>query len=334
LIAPVHSGKSQVIEWAAKVLGIFSELRGLNYYEIKTGSAEQLFKNLKKYEESFGSNVLINPDEWAHLLTKAGIPDASFPTILTSTFYRRNNVITVGGRGGGREIALNNRAWSFIGGIVEDDFSLVFGAQTLGGLYDRFLFGRAPEGFMWDYRDYPRKVVPFEKLDWKPVPVLIEPSVWEVTKSWNKQHPDWGRIVEVCTRVATIFASMDGRKIMTGADLEALEPLAQYQMDIRSIYKPNAGINPDAQYANAAEDWINTNGSQWRLLRDLKKGTHAYETKLGPSVVERSLLALARAGRIELWLNGVDRQGNQLPMPADYTGKRPTGLVRRVKATE
>ena len=32
-----------------------------------------------------------------------------------------------------------NLAMSFIGGIVEQDFDTVFGASSLGGLYDRFL---------------------------------------------------------------------------------------------------------------------------------------------------------------------------------------------------
>ncbi len=331
-IAPVHGGKTQVNQWGAKALGIYHPRRGSYYYAVKTGSAEQLFKNLSKHANTFGPSVLIDPDEWAHLLSKAGIKDASFPKILTSMFYARENTITVGGQGGGKEISLD-KAVSIIGGIVQDDFGTVFGAESLGGLYDRFLFGLAPDGFKWDYRDFPREVVPFEKLRWTPVPVAIHGSVWEVVKTWNKDHKDWGRIVEVCTRIATIFASVDGRKFITGTDLEALEPLARYQMDIRSIYKPNAGLNPDAQFANAAEDWINKNAPQWRTLRDLKKGVNVYEATLGPNVAERSLYALARAGRIELWIDGRDRQGNPSPMPADWTakGRRPTGLVRSIR---
>jgi hypothetical protein len=327
-IAPVHCGKTQVNEWGAKALGIWRESRGPGYYAVKTGSTEQLFKNLSKHAQILGQSVLINPDEWSHLLSKAGIKDASFPKILTSMFYSRQNTITVGGVGGGKEIFLD-MAVSFTGGIVQDDFGTVFSAETLGGLYDRFLFGLAPEGFKWDYVPYPKPIVPFDLIGWAPVSVTVDPSVFEVTKHWNKLHPEWGRIVEVCTRVATIFASVDGRRVVTGKDLEALESLARYQMYIRSMFRPNAGTNPDAQFANAAEDWVNANASQWRAIRDLKKGVHNYEAKLGPNVAERSLLGLAKADRIELWL---DSNGSN-PLPSDYDnkGRRPKGLVRKVR---
>jgi len=135
--------------------------------------------------------------------------------------------------------------------------------------------------------------------------------------------------------VATIFASVDGRKIITGRDLEALEPLAKYQMDIRSIYKPNAGVNPDAQYANDAKAWVEKHAHQWRTIRDLKRATQSLVDQLGPNVVERSLMALSRDGSIELWLHQCDRQGQPLPMPADYTGRRPlSGLVRKGRVDE
>lgn len=73
-----------------------------------------------------------------------------------------------------------------------------------------------------------------------------------------------------------------------------------------------------------------------RLSGDGKKGINVYEATLGPNVAERSLYALARAGRIELWIDGRDRQGNEIPMPVDYQvkGRRPTGLVRRVRNDE
>lgn len=326
LIAPPHCGKSQVIEWAAKAIGIYSESRGPHYYEVKTGSAEQLIKSLDKHKAIFRNSVLITPDEWAHLFAKAAIPDASFPTFLTTSFYRRQQTITMAK---GKEFILN-LAMSFIGGIVEDDFDTVFNASSLGGLYDRFLFGRAPEGFMFNYRPYAFPVVPTELLGWKPVPVRHDDSVFEVIGAWNKRDSSWGRIVEICTRVATIYASMDGRDVVTGKDLEALEGLAQYQASLRAQFRPNAGMNPDAIFANAAMNWINKNAPEWTHISKLKNGVHAYEMKLGPNVAERALLSLARGGRIELWLRD-SKYGLQLP--ADYRGPMPrTGLVRRVKS--
>ena len=160
-----------------------------------------------------GKSVLITPDEWSHLFAKAAIPDASFPSVLTTSFYRRNQIFTLGGRDGGREYALN-LAMSFIGGIAEEEFDTVFGAASLGGLYDRFLFGRAPNGFKWNYQPCP---IPQAKhwLEWNLKPVRVDQSVYDVIRGWNKENSVLGRVAEICTRIAVIYASLDGRPEIT-----------------------------------------------------------------------------------------------------------------------
>jgi len=227
LIANVGAGKSQIIQWACRALGIFEEPSGSHYVTGKWGSAEQLLVSLVKKQEKFtGKAVLVDPDEWSHLFAKAAIPEASFPSVLTTAFYRRNQVFTVGGTGGGREHNIN-LAMSFIGGIVEDEFDTVFGAASLGGLYDRFLFGRAPDKFQWSYQPCP---LPDGKhwLGWNLKPVQINPSVYEVTKQWGTENPVLGmtRIPEVCVRIATIYGCLDGRPEITSKDVEPLKPLA------------------------------------------------------------------------------------------------------------
>jgi DNA primase RepB-like protein len=329
LIGPVGSGKSQTIEWAAKALGIYSKERGPHFYEVMAGSAEQLIDDLHKKKKAFQGSLLITPDEWSHLFAKAAIQNASFPSFLTRSYYRKKQTFL---RPRAKEITLD-LAMSFIGGIVEDDFDTVFNAATLGGVYDRFLFGRAPDGYAFDYKPYPRQVVPFEFFNWKPVPVQVDGSVWELAKSWNKRDRSLGRIIEVCTRVATIYASMDGRALLTAADMEPLWGLTQYQAGLRSRFQPNAGVVPDAVFANAALAWIERNAHDWRTIRDLKRGTHTYQRKLGPSVAERALMALARTDQIELWL--APRPGIDKPLPIDYTGPTPrVGLVRKVRSAD
>ena len=323
LIAEVNAGKSQIIEWACRALGIYEQPIGSHYFEGKWGSAEQLLRSLHKKQSIFSKAVLVNPDEWAHLFAKAAIPDSSFPTVLTTSFYKRNQVFTLGGSDGGKEYNLN-LAMSFISGIVEQDFETVFGANTLGGLYDRFLFGRAPNGFKWDYVPCP---IPTRRYfsEWDLKPVRIDPSVWEVTKSWRKENRDLGRITEICTRVATIYASLDGRPEVTGKDIEPLKALALYQAGLRQIFRPNPGQNPDAQFANASLAWVNKHAAEWTSIAKLKQHLWRMEEKLGPQVAVRSLIGLARSGRIDLWLP--DR-GN---LPTDYRGPKPRiGLVKRV----
>jgi hypothetical protein len=151
----------------------------------------------------------------------------------------------------------------------------------------------------------------------------LAPSLAEVIKDWNKRDKELGRIVEVCVRVATIYAAVDGRATVTGADLEKLWPLAMYQKAIRNLYKPNPGVNPDAIYANAAMNWIRQHAQQWRTLRDLQRGTNPQRLKLGPRVVFQAMLGLARDGQIEVWTSTCDGGGTLNPLPADYTGRRP-----------
>ena len=325
LIAPVHGGKSQVIEWAAKAMGIWRDLGGPHYLAMSAGSAEQLIDSLDRRKQYLKNTVLINPDEWAHLFAKANIPNASFSTFLTTSYYRRHQIIP---RPRGKEVVLN-LSMSFIGGIVEDEFDAVFNASALGGVYDRFLFGYSPVGTEWSYRPFPLTVqeypVPILGEFWKPIPVTLDRSVFEVSKSWGKKG--FGRITEICIRIATIYASMDGQEIVTGKDLEHLEGLAQYQLDIRKQFRPNAGLNPDAQFANAAIAWINKYAKNWMSIRDLKQGVKRWVEKLGPNVAERSLYALSRTGQIQLWMNTHDPTKN--PPPADFNGVLPrTGLVR------
>ena len=326
LIADVNAGKSQVINWAATAIGIYEPPLGNFYFEGKFGSAEQMLKSLHRKQSHFvNKSVLINPDEWAHLFSKAAIPDASFPTVLTSSFYRRNQIFTLGGPGGGKEYNVN-LAMSFISGIVESEFDTVFGANSLGGLYDRFLFGRAPDGFKWNYVPCPIEPKKYY-LDWNLKPVQINGSVFEVLRSWGKQNPGLGRIAEVCSRVAAIYGCIDGRPEITGKDIEPLKPLALYQVGLRQIFRPNPGTTPDAIFANKALAWINKHGANWVSISRLKQHLYRVEERLGPNVAERALMSLARGGRIDLWLaNGEDNP------PSDYRGPRvKIGLVRRVR---
>ena len=331
LIGPVGSGKSQAIEWAAKAMGIWKDASfAPHYFAVNAGSAEQLIDALDRRKKNLKNSVLINPDEWAHLFAKATIPNATFATFLTTSFYRRQQIYI---RPKGKEVTLD-LAMSFIGGIVEDEFDSVFNASSLGGVYDRFLFGYMPQDTpKWDYRPYPLQPmdVPAPGLfdpigSWKPIPVTLDGSVFELSKTWDDN--DLGRIKEICIRVATIFASMDGRGTVTGKDLERLEGLAHYQLDIRKQFQPNAGLNPDAQFSNAAVRWAEKYAQNWVSIAELKKGIHVWEMKLGPNVAERALYALSRAGRIQLWINTGDLVKN--PPPKDFNGSIPRiGLVRR-----
>lgn len=346
LIGPVNGGKSSVNDWASMSLGIYADVRGPHAINVKFGSAEQMWRYMAKHQATFKGAVLVNPDEWAHVMAKAGIPDSSFVTNLTTAFYKRRHGVTLGGSRGGMDLEIPF-PFSMTGGVVEEEFDSVFGATSLGGLYDRFLLGLAPKGFSWVYRPFPVEHPHFQDLvsgkscgylKTNPVPVTLDGSVFEVSKSWKDKDAAIGRITEVCIRVATIFASIDGRSVLTGDDLEKLWPLAEYQKGIRELYQPNAGLNPDAVYANAALKWIDAHAQQWRTFRDLQRGTNVHRKKLGPNVASRALKGLAQDHLIDMWVSTLEEKGGKWvenDMPADYRGKRPkygAGLVRKASS--
>ena len=91
------------------------------------GSAEGLMSMLDRAE---GEARLVFPDELGHLLDKASIERASFPYVLNRSYYESAYDLTVAGR---KKIGVNCRL-SLLGGIVENKFDDLFGAQTVGGL--------------------------------------------------------------------------------------------------------------------------------------------------------------------------------------------------------
>ena len=344
LIGGINAGKSQVTEWAARATGIYNDLRSAQYTQAKFGSAEQMWKYLHKFSTQAAANtqnpfrnaVLVNLDEWSHLMSKAGIPDATFTSALTTAFYAHKTTVTLGGQGNGRDILIPF-PFSMIGGVVDDQFGHSFNSASTGGLYSRTLFGLAPEGFLWAYRPFPHEHTFFQgkgKLELKPVRVAVNPDVWELTGGWKKNDATLDRIPEIVTRIATIFASVDGRPILTAKDVEKLWSLVVYQKAVRSIHRPNPGTNPDAVYANVALNWIHTHAGQWRTTKELKDGTNYFRRELGPRACHYALLALAQNHDIELWVSEVNSDNELNDVPADYQGKRPKigmGLVRAVR---
>ncbi len=281
-IGPIGSGKTQAIERAIATMGLAKP----HLENTLAGSFEGLVGRLNVG----GDARLLSPDELGHLLTKAQIDGASFPFALNTAFGRSEFDVTAAR---GKQISVNCRL-GIIGGIVEDNFSSLFGAATMGGLHDRFIFGRCPQPFQYRYR-------PFEggAEYTEPCAVTIAGDVWELRDVWLKEiHGLNTRTAELAIRAAVIAAAFCGRSILYAKHIEVSgRAFAEYQVRMRHAFKPNPGENTDARCAFAILGALDAKPG-WNLKRDIAKHIH-YE-RFGPTAFERAVNSLVAAGDINL----------------------------------
>lgn len=319
LDAPIHAGKST--GWAKAFHLLSLKKNVLPRLDAKCGSVEGMAALLEQKAVN-GQSVIIFPDELAHLLQKAAIEHAAFPEVLQDAFYVDQQELTVANR---KQITLNARI-SVLGGTVTDRFGDLFGASTMQGLYDRFLFGTCPEGFQLAWRPFESEAPAFvpsdpmsngNLLDERPVAVKVDHRVWDELNRWKDDH-NMGRVAEIALRCAVIAASFDGRSTLTVDMLGPAFALAQYQMRLRTVLQPNPGLNPDAQMAFKIKRWLheNANDGRWINRRLLSREIHA--ERLGPSVFDRTISSLVKGGELDV----MDFQ-----LPGD---KRKTPCVRLV----
>jgi hypothetical protein len=281
-VGPIGSGKSQAIERATATLGLTKP----QLENTLAGSFEGLAEKLNVA----GDARLLSPDELGHLLLKARIDGASFPFVLNSAFYKTEFEVLAAR---GKKINVNARL-GIIGGIVEDKFPALFGSATTGGLYDRFIFGRCPQPFQYDYR-------PFEGVAERtgPCTVTIAGDVWELKTTWLKEIPGLtARTAELAIRVGAIAAAFSGRSILYAKAIEKTgRAFAEYQARFRAAFRPNPGENTDAQCAWDIRSWL-TEHPGWNPKRTVYRGINAY--RFGPAAFERCIAAMVAGGEMDI----------------------------------
>jgi hypothetical protein len=183
---------------------------------------------------------------------------------------------------------------SLVGGVVEETFGEHFGAQTTGGLHDRFIFGLCPKPHTYLYRPYEKKP---ETLN--PVMVEADPEVWEARNDWIRSNAGLTpRIAEHALRVAAICASFDGRKVLRAKDLGPALEFARYQVRVRTVLEPNPGRTHDAQCAHTIIAWLRSNGSDGRPVEQRMLYRRIHANRFGPGIFDRALTNLKFNGDI------------------------------------
>jgi hypothetical protein len=284
LVGPLHSGKSQAIERANYLLAV-------QPVDTMAGSIEGL---LQKIGDRGNDGVLLFPDELLHLFEKAQLAHAAFAPVLTRLFYNTSVELTVTQR---KLIAFRGRL-SIAGGLMDDKFDDAFGPATMGGLYDRFLFGRCPTGFEYAY--VPLAGVPELVAGTRPELPRINGDVWEETNRRGASEGTNRRILEIGIRSALICAAFDGRKELRADHLDHAWEFVKYQERVRALLQPNPGKNYDAQVAHKILTHLQTHAPDRKFLklRDVLKATKAYDC--GPIIWERVVAALTFNGDIEV----------------------------------
>jgi hypothetical protein len=331
LVGPVGNGKSQAIERACQLFGL-GEQDKLPRLDMMSGSAEGLIKRIGDLDMQPGSPVLMNVDELGHLMEKAQLEGSSFPYILDRAFYYTKFQATLARA---REVTFNCRL-SLIGGIVDEDFSNLFGSKTKGGLHDRFIFGQQPTGYQYHYKKFrgspvftpaapappaEEGEVPFsDSPAVRPVTVAIHPDVEDAAKKWKQDYPILmeGRCVELALRAAVIAAAFDCRTELRAKDLGPALAFALYQAEVRKTLKPNPGETMEAKFQNAVIDWLDAHlpatddePGPYIKRRDLYKKVHA--ERYGFGVADRAMQALEANGEIGTGVLGKSRVVRRLP---------------------
>ena len=242
LVGAVATGKSQTLDNSTAVLGLTSP----QLVEGKFGSGEGLINGLKDIETN--ASRLIAVDELKYLLEKCAIDRSSFPSILNTAYYHDRQE-----GGTKKDPFVFDCRLSLTGGLVEDQFGDSFGISSVGGFYDRFVFGLCPEPFKYLYRPFEGSAEPLE-----PFGATVEPEVWEARDQMIADGTQ-GRVAEQAIKFAYICACFDGRPTLRAQELGPAITFARYQMKVRQYLLPNPGEIPDARCAFAIRNWLISN---------------------------------------------------------------------------
>jgi hypothetical protein len=282
LVGAKGTGKSDTFEHVFSLLGLEEPvlLRGL------FGSSEGLFDRLNDTPDAVR---LLYPDELTHLLTKASLEKSSFPTTLSTAYYRDKFI----GGSKGKPFNFDCRL-SVAGGLPEDRFDEAFGSTTSGGLHDRFCFGLVPQPYQLLWRPFQGSREPL-----LPVPPEVAPECWDCRDALVK-HGMPSRVAEQVLKVAYIAAAADGRRFLRGCELGPALQFGEYQTKLRTLLTPSEGLNQDAKCAEKILRWLRDKApnGDWVRRRDLSLGINA--NRFGPSVFNRCLLQLQFNDDIEL----------------------------------
>lgn len=294
LIAPPGVGKSRIQNRVRRLLPQIED----RLLRVAPASHHGLVQDFApgKDDPPIGSPQHVPPhavyalDELVDVLDACNIPGSGkrFAATLCTLFYE--SLAGSSDKKGKHHISAQI---NMVGSIMAADavsFRKVFGSNTLGGLYDRFLLAPMPRGFIWAEEDEEgnswnpqpytwdtHEVIPESVFDdaprpsttqaWRPMrhAVSISTEARRMAIAWRATPPPGAiigdpetdgkrsRLMELAKRVAVISAAANGDREVSAECMTAALSLMEWQERVRKVYSPSEGTDKADEFAAEVE---------------------------------------------------------------------------------
>lgn len=207
-----------------------------------------------------GGRVLIYQDEFENTVHKMGIKGSSLAGTLCQLWSS-----DAAGSSDKKGVHSVSARMSLLGNVAinkQSDFKAVFQAETMKGLYDRFMFGCRDRG---EHTAYTRRSsLNLEDLpELRAVCVQVQDERFDQVNAWvqarQQEYPklgSLGRLGEILLRVAVTLASANGETELSDGAFAAAAAFCSWQCRIRQYYAPSDAINLGAQIGEAITTFL------------------------------------------------------------------------------
>ncbi|MCU1247066.1 MAG: hypothetical protein JWQ49_95 [Edaphobacter sp.] len=302
LLGGVGKGKSLTMKRAHRSLRYHH-----NWVEKKTPASDRglikMFmpatKPAKDAPQEPAINCTLMLDELKNMMNKVNIQGSSLSTTLC-TLWSEDSAGVSDVKGA----STVNVRLSLLGNLKSkdpEDFRKSFCSESLGGLYDRFIFCPGPTDWEPDYNW--DQITEFRA----PTQVTVKrpglPSLaYQMLSAWRKasaEGSERGRIGEIAIRVALISAAANHDSEITEPCMAAALRFAEWQERVRSIYTPSSARNDDAAITGlilaAFEAYEKDNPGEWVRFWDIARPSTWY-AEYGSAACTRAKQAMINDG--------------------------------------
>jgi hypothetical protein len=204
----------------------------------ETPSSDRGLANMLGNEET--SSRLLLSDEFRAVMQKCAIQGSALPQMLCKLWSK--DKAGVSDKKGKQTCYAKLSILGNIACADPSEFAKMFGANTVSGMADRFLFGLSTTFVR--YRPPKVKYEIFENLK----PVQVPDWVWNTKDKWADQNPDpRRRLTEHALRIALVTAGVNGDREIGKECFEAALRFVEWQERIREIYRPGLAETKEAE---------------------------------------------------------------------------------------